>query len=272
MAPLGHECDSVAVSTASVPVPPRGSPSVSRAVAILNLIAQRPGGWSLTQIASSLGLAKSSALSILISLEAAGMVSRVEHFYDLDIGVLTPAGGFLRGSDSISQFRRQVAVSPLLSEELAHLAVLAGREVTYIARHVGREPLPVSAGVGDRFPASVTAVGVALLAELDDEDIIQLYDGVRQLPRWSPRSTADLPGLLRKLHQTREAGYAIDDGETYYGVFAYGLVVHRAGNHTQDFSMSVSLLREDATPKRRAQALEELVSVRDALEAGNDLR
>ncbi|MCB0884954.1 MAG: helix-turn-helix domain-containing protein, partial [Propionibacteriaceae bacterium] len=62
-------------------------------MAILNLIAQRPGGWSLTKIASSLGLAKSSVLTILTSLEAAGMVSRTDNYYDLDVGVLTPAGG-----------------------------------------------------------------------------------------------------------------------------------------------------------------------------------
>lgn len=36
--------------------------------------------------------------------------------------------------------------------------------------------------------------------------------------------------------------------------------------------MSVSLLLDEATPKRRAQALEELKGVRDALESGNDLR
>ena len=258
--------------SASVEVPPRGSPSVSRAVAILNLIAQRPGGWSLTKIASSLGLAKSSVLTILTSLEAAGMVSRTDNYYDLDVGVLTPAGGFLRGTDSISQFKREVAAAPVLSGELAHLALLAGREVTYIARHVGREPLPVTAGVGDRFPASITAVGVALLAQLSDEQIVELYGDLERLPRWSPRSTTNLSTLLAKLNETRAAGYAVDDGETYPRVVAYGLVVHRVGNHAQDFSMSVSLLLDEATPKRRAQALEELKGVRDALESGNDLR
>ncbi len=200
------------------------------------------------------------------------MVTRTEHFYDLDIGVLTPAGGFLRGSDSITQFKRQIVASELLSGELAHLAVLAGREVTYIARHVGREPLPVTAGVGDRFPASITAVGVALLAQLTDDQIVDLYGDLERFPRWSARSTADLPHLLSKLRETREAGYSVDDGETYPSVFAYGLIVHRVGNHAQDFSMSVSLLRDDLTPKRQAQALEELMGVRDALEAGNDLR
>ncbi|WIY82545.1 IclR family transcriptional regulator [Propionimicrobium sp. PCR01-08-3] len=256
----------------SIEVPPRGSPSVTRAVAVLNLIAGRPGGWSLTQISSSLGLAKSSVLTILTSLEAAGMVSRTDNFYELDIGVLTPAGGFLRGTDSISQFKREVAAAPLLSGELAHLAVLAGSDVTYIARHVGREPLPVTAGVGDRFPASITAVGVALLAQLSNETIARLYRGPDPMPRWSAKSTRDLPGLLDKLARTREQGYSVDDGETYHNVFAYGLVVHRVGNHAQDFSMSVSMLRDQTTAKRKAQALEELMGVRDALEAGNDLR
>ena len=124
----------------------------------------------------------------------------------------------------------------------------------------------------DENEYSITAVGVALLAQLSDEQIVELYGDLERLPRWSPRSTTNLSTLLAKLNETRAAGYAVDDGETYPNVFAYGLVVHRVGNHAQDFSMSVSLLLDEATPKRRAQALEELKGVRDALESGNDLR
>lgn len=239
---------------------------------MLNLIARRPGGWSLTQIASELGLAKSSTLTILTSLEAAGMVSRTDNVYDLDIGVLAPAGGFLRSTDIIAHFKRQVSNSSLLSGELAHLALLAGRDVTYIARHIGRPPLPVTAGVGDRFPASITAVGTALLAELSDDEIHALYGDLAHFPRWSPNSTGDFAALTRKIAQTRADGYAIDNGETHPNVFAYGVVVHRKGNHAQDFAMSASLLLDEATESRRKQAIKELFAIRDALQTGNDLR
>lgn len=256
-----------------VKVPPRGSPSVSRAAAILNLLAQRPGGWSLTQIAAALGLAKSSTLSIMTSLESAGLVSRSDNSYELDVGILTPAGGFLRGVDIVTLFKRHLASSKVLSGEIAHLALLAGTEVTYIARHIGRPPLPVTANVGDRFPASITSVGAALLAEETDAEIERRYARAgADFPRWTTDSTPDVAALLAKVQRAREAGYAVDQGETHPNVVAYGLVVHRVGNHVQDLAMSTSLELHRTTAKSREKALEELMRIRDALENGNELR
>lgn len=255
-----------------VQVPPRGSPSVSRAVAILNLLASRPGGWSLTQIASALGLAKSSTSSIMTSLEAAGMVSRTDNSYDLDVGVLAPAGGLLRGIDVVSHFKRQLAASPTLSGEIAHLALLVETDITYIARHTGRPPLPVTASVGDRFPASITAAGTVLLAQLSDVKLAELYREPDAFARWTPRSTPDLAHLMAKIERTRAAGYAIDDGETHPNVLGLALVVHRVGNFAQDFSISASLLRDKHTAATRKVALQELRAIREALQAGNDLR
>ncbi len=258
--------------TPTVRVPPHGSRSVSRAAAILNLVASRPGGWSLTQIASALGLAKSSTLSIMTSLEAAGLVCRTDNVYELDVGVLAPAGGFLRGVDVVSHFKRQLASSKVLGAEIAHLALLMGTQITYIARHIGRAPLPVTASVGDRFPAAITAAGTILLAQLSDDELAGLFGDPAAFPRWTPRSTPDLAHLMVKIERTRAEGFATDDGETHSNVLGMAVVVHRPGNHAQDFSLSASLLRDRVTTAGRRAALAELHQIRDALQTGNDLR
>ncbi|NIH58092.1 DNA-binding IclR family transcriptional regulator [Brooklawnia cerclae] len=234
-------------------------------------MATRPGGWSLTQIASALGLAKSSTLTIMTSLEAAGLVARADNYYELDVGVLTPAGGFLKGVDIVSLFKRRIATSPLLKNEIAHLAVLGGRDVIYISRHIGRSPLPVTAQVGDRFPASITAVGAALLAQMPDDEVVALFQGAGEFPQWTSRSTPDLEALLAKVHHVREIGYAVDDGETHPNVFAFGLVVHRVGNFVQDVAISTSLSRDPLDAEHRDKALSELRTICAALEMGNDM-
>lgn len=255
-----------------VKVPPRGSPSVSRAAAILNLVASRPDGWSLTQIASALGLAKSSTLAIMTSLEAAGLVSRTDNTYELDVGVLGPAGGFLRGIDVVSDFKRQLAASPMLRDEIAHLGLLAGRDVTFIARHAGRPPLPVTGSVGDRFPAAITAAGTILLAQLSDDELAELYPDDSAFPKWTPKSTSSLTELMAKIERVRADGFAVDEGETHPNVLGLGMLVHREGKFAQDFSISTSLQIDRARPKMRRQALDELRAVRDALQTGNELR
>lgn len=260
------------VEQASVQVPPRGSPSVSRAAAILNLLAERPGGWSLTQIAAALGLAKSSTLTIMTSLEAASLVSRTDNSYELDVGVLTPATGFLRGVDVIAHFKRSIENSPKLCGEVAHMGILAGTDVVYIARHTGRPPLPVTAAVGDRFPASITAAGTVLLAQLDDAEVARRYREASAFAQWTSKSTPDLPRLLEKLARTRQDGFATDDGETHPNVLGLAMVVHRVGNYADDFSVSTSLLLDSVSARTKRQAIEELAAVREILQTGNELR
>lgn len=255
-----------------VQVPQRGSPSVSRAVAILNLLAERPGGWSLTQIAQALGLAKSSTLTIMTSLDSARMVSRTDNGYELDVGVLTPASGFLAGVDVTARFKTAIAASTMLRAEVAHVAVLAGTEVIYIARHTGRPPLPVTAAVADRFPASITAAGTVLLAELSDDEVAERYCDESAFAQWTSRSTPDLPRLLEKLDRTRQDGYAIDDGETHPNVLGLAMAVRRYGNFADDISVSTSLRRDAVNARGRREALEELSRLRQILQAGNELR
>lgn len=255
-----------------VKVPPRGSPSVSRAAAILDLLAGRPGGWSLTEIALTLGLAKSSTLTIMTSLEAAGLVSRTDNGYELDVGVLTLTTGFLRGVDVIAHFKRAIAASEMLNHEIAHLAILVGTEVTYISRHTGRPPLPVTASVGDRFPSSITATGAALLAELEDAEVAEIFRDPASFAQWTNRSTRDLPALLDKLARTRADGYATDEGETHPNVLGLAMVVHRVGNFAQDLALSASLQRAKATASEVRQAVAELRVVRKLLQTGNELR
>ena len=259
-------------SDSHVRVPPRGSPSVSRAAAILNVMSDRPGGWSLTQLAGGLGLAKSSTLTIMTSLEAAGFVTRNGTAYHLDLGVLRPAAGFLRGLDITETFKNAIANSRVLGDQIAHLGVLCGTSVTFLARHLGRPPLPVTGMVGDRFPASITAVGAALLAQCTDAQIRASYAGAESaFPRWTSRSTRRLEDLLAKVDVVRRRGYAVDDGETHPGVYAFGVVVRYTGNLTQDFAISVSLEREGLSRQRWEEVLAELVSVRDGLETISQL-
>jgi DNA-binding IclR family transcriptional regulator len=77
---------------------------------------------------------------------------------------------------------------------------------------------PLSANVGDRYPASATAVGTALLSELPPARVAELYWDPRELVAFTERSTTTLTQLQAKLERTREQGYALDDGEVHPSV------------------------------------------------------
>ena len=96
--------------------------------------------------------------------------------------------------------------------------------------HEGRERFPLSASVGDRYPASATAVGTALLSELTPEQVAELYWDPREFVGFTERSTTTLAQLQAKLDQTRDHGYALDEGEVHSTVLGLAVLVPGRGS------------------------------------------
>jgi DNA-binding IclR family transcriptional regulator len=167
-------------------------------------------------------------------------------------------GAYLRSFDQVREFYRLTGSSEGLSGELVNLAILDGVDAIYIARHEGAAPLRLSAGVGDRLPAALTAVGAALLGSLAPEDVARRFKGYRW-PRLTERSTTSLAGLKRKLAADRGRGYALDQGESTPGVIGIGLPVPPARPGAQAWGLGVSLIvgpgAEDDLPEARIEAL-----------------
>lgn len=243
---------------------PSGAPAVTRAAAILRLLAEAGIALNLTDIARALGLAKSSTFNLCNALEEAGLIARRDASYVLGRGVVELGGAYLRSFDIVREFYRLCADSPVLSHELLQLAVLDGTSVLYVARHEGRAPLRLSATIGDRFPASITAVGNVLLAQLDPTVVADRYrDG--NLPQWTDNSVSSVAGLLVKLEACRERGYALDDGETNPAVTGIAVLVRPRSSAEEPFALGASLFMADDLEERKAAVLPELRRVAEQL-------
>ena len=202
------------------------TPAVTRAIRILDLLAEARGQTrTLTEIARELGLAKSSVSNLCIALEDGGLIRRTTAGYLLGRRTVELGGAFLSGFDQIREFYRACEDSDVLRRQLVQIAMLDGARVLYLAVHEGRERFPLSASVGDRYPASATAVGTALLSELTPEKVAELYWDPRELVGFTERSTTTLAQLQAKLERTREQGYAVDEGEVHSTVLGLAVLV-----------------------------------------------
>lgn len=242
------------------------APAVLRAVRILEVLAQTPGQVrALTDIARELGIAKSSTSALCAALEQGGLVRRTEGGYLLGRRTVEIGSAYLAGFDQIREFYRICEESPVLSRHLVQIAMLDGVRVLYLAVFEGRERFPLSASVGDRYPASATAVGTALLAELDPAAIEALYRDPVNLVTFTSRTIADLKTLQEKLAATRERGYAMDDGGLHVSVLGIAKLVPSTASGQPSFAIGVSLVHPADTEQERelvlaalAQAAEEL--------------
>ena len=76
--------------------------------------------------------------------------------------------------------------------------MLDGLEVTYLARHDGRQPVQLTSGIGRRLPAFSTATGKAALASLAGRDLDRRLAGVRRFHALTRKAHATVDELLRR--------------------------------------------------------------------------
>ena len=246
------------------------APAVSRAVRILSLLADSRGvPQPLTEIARALGAAKSSTSNVCTVLEESGLIQRRGTGYVLGRRTVELGGAYLAGFDQVREFYRICSESEALSHELVQIAVLDGTDVLYLARHEGRAPLRLTAGIGDRFPAALTAVGNALLAELPPAEVDARFGPAPRIPVLTDRSTRTLEALHAKLQATRERGYAVDDGEVFPNVVGLALTVPPRLSGEQTLAVGVSTIDAGAghalTAARREAVLAALRDAADQL-------
>ncbi|WP_281285610.1 IclR family transcriptional regulator [Cellulomonas aerilata] len=216
---------------------------MSRAVRVLSFLADSRGvPQPLTEIARAVGAAKSSTSNVCAVLEESGLVQRRGPGYVLGRRTVELGGAYLAGFDQVREFYRICAQSPVLSHELVQIAVLDGTDVLYLARHEGRAPLRLTAGIGDRFPAALTAVGNALLAELPAEEVDARYRRAPDFPRLTDRSTQTVERLQTKLAATRARGYALDEGEVFPNVVGLAVTVPARLSGEQTLALGVSTI------------------------------
>ena len=234
------------------------APAVTRAAAILDVLAEDASvAFGPSELARRLGLPKSSIANICVALADAGLIRRIGTGFSLGRKLAELGGAYLTAVDVVQEFYEACRHLPTGSEETVQLAVLEGVEMTYLARHDGRQQVRLMSGIGRRLPAISTATGKAALASLDDAELERRLAGVTSFPAITPHSHLTLASLRADLIRVRERGYAIDDEETVEGVMCYGIVVP-ARRPDGPYAASITLLRARATDERVPLLIEDL--------------
>ncbi|MBI5301345.1 MAG: IclR family transcriptional regulator [Chloroflexi bacterium] len=192
--------------------------SLQRAIDILNLFDERNPELGNTDIAKQLGLHKSTASSLIRTLEINGYLAQnpTTRKYRLGFRLLE------RASSVLNQIPvRDVAIPALQSlrdelDETVNLGILDGGDAVYIERLLGTKLLGMHSEIGKRAAAHSTALGKAILACLpmaDAQAFIKQYG----LPAVTTKTITDRARFLQELDKVREQGFALDDEENEVG-------------------------------------------------------
>jgi len=190
--------------------------SLTRAFALLEVLARSDEAVPLADIAAEAGFAVPTAHRLLRTMLDLGYVRQLDSRH-YALGPALIALGERATPRLADRARAQLVHLEGAAQETANLAVLDGDLVTYIAQVPSRHRMRMFTEVGRRVLPHASGVGKAMLATLPEARVRALIARTG-LPEYTPTTLTDPDALLADLRETRRRGFAIDDGEQEVGV------------------------------------------------------
>ncbi|NDR57156.1 IclR family transcriptional regulator [Pseudoruegeria sp. M32A2M] len=203
--------------------------AVDRALRLLEVLADGPGGAGLSELAGHVGLAPSTAHRLLTTLQQRGFVQHdtrsgrwlvghrafsVGEAFSLRRNLVAPAYPFLR------QLRDR-------TRETANLGVIEAEEAVTIAQVESREIMRAIAPPGGSVPVLNSGMGKAIVATWPDAAIARLVERQGLRPMTS-KSLGSREAVMREIQRIRSQGFAVDNEEYVVGMRCVAAVVWSA--------------------------------------------
>ena len=202
--------------------------SVNNALLLLLLFREQPR-VRLTDACKYLGVAHSTAHRLLAMLAHHGFVQQEPVTRAYIAGpALVEVGLAVVGSLNVREQARPV-MEELAAElgETVHLGVLEGTQVRYVDAVESERALRVVARTGTLVPAHCTSLGKALLAQMTDDQVAELYPkSAEPFAARTERSITTQAKLLKEVSRARARGYAVNSGETEEDVGSVAVAFH----------------------------------------------
>ncbi len=192
--------------------------SLDRGLAILEMVGQARRPISVAELTPALGIDRSSVFRLANTLRMRGFLIQLpSKEYVLGPAVRRLANSF-RWSRGLEQIARpHVAALAAATGETTHLVIREGRQALFVDHEMAAQPVGVSVSSGRCEPLHCTAVGKALIADFEREELEKLL-GDEPLPAPTRRAIRSVAELAKECRRTRRRGYAIDDEEFHKGV------------------------------------------------------
>jgi IclR family transcriptional regulator, KDG regulon repressor len=219
--------------------------TILKAGQILALFDREHAEWRISDVAETLGIAKSSAHDLMSSLTHIGLLSQTdEGRYRLGWKLVALSETLLATTELRTVAHPVMEQLMHVYQETLHLAILEKGKVVYLDKLEGKQTIRVElTGLGTHLYPHCSGLGKVLLAHLTCACIEEI---IRQqgLPRFTDQTITSLKQLQAELARVRERGYAYDLGEIIPDLRCVAAPIRNyAGKVIAAISMSVPAYR-----------------------------
>lgn len=196
----------------------KGIQVISRAAAVMRSLKEHPDGRSLGQIATDIGLPRSTVQRIVGALQDERLVIANTSGNGVRLGPELAALAMAARFNTAEQCRKFLSKLTEATGETSDLSVFRGSSMIFVDQVTGTHRLRTISSVGEVFPIGTTANGRACLAALPRGEALALARAESE----GAGVTFDATAFAKLLDQIEETGLAYDLNEHSDGISAVG--------------------------------------------------
>jgi DNA-binding IclR family transcriptional regulator len=194
-------------------------PALERGLALLEMLTGSSNGLTVSDFVRRSGLPKSSVHCLVITLARCGYLRRCErtHRFVLDLKLLPMAKTALGQIELCEQAAPHLHALMRATQLTTHMAIFDQGESVLIGKVDAPGSCPIPTWAGKRMHTHCTALGKAMIANLDDEELEQ-HIRKHGLPRHNENTIASPRRLRLELDKIRNVQWAMNDEEYAIGL------------------------------------------------------
>jgi len=226
---------------------------------VIELLAEN-GPMGIIELSSSLGFHKSTVHRLVSSLQYMGYIRQDGESlkYSLSLKFLEIGSKILEQTNMASLIHPDLRQLSDRTGETVHLVRREGTEAVYIDKvESSVSSIRMVSRVGSRIPLYCSGVGKALLAELPDSEIEEIWNTSR-IRSLTPKTITKFDLLMERIREIRKNGYALDDEENEEGVRCIAVSLydyHKEPVYALSISAPVSRMGDERIQELKAAVL-----------------
>jgi IclR family transcriptional regulator, acetate operon repressor len=192
--------------------------TVSKALALIEILARTQGPKGLTRIASAAGFDKATTRRMLVELAANGYVVQNADSRDYELGPALQVFGKIR-EDRFSLYKTIQPFVRALCErtgETVHASEYSAGILLSICTEHSSKPIRVNLEHGQKLPLHATASGIAFLASSSSKFVELLLR--KPLPQFTATTLTNPETILAAIGEAKARGYSISNQTLQDGV------------------------------------------------------
>ncbi len=227
-----------------------------RVISVLDAISNSDNGLSLSELSKKLNIPLGTISPIIKTLLHNRLLELDNNTNKYFIGIKAYFIGssFSSKNSALEIIREELKLLSLESGETCQVGMLKQDKIFYILKIEGKESIRVVSEVGGHLPAHATALGKALLATLNEEELAKVLS-INNLEPLTESTITSIDILKKQIKDIKSTGFAFEKGESNNNTACIAVPILQNNKYVAAVSVAYPIFLETEEKKEEIKQL-----------------